>query len=89
MDIKFLLFEKNAWDIVSGTEKKPDEKTGDPKDIKDYNARSKLALSILYLNAEKEFHCIIEKLTDPAEIWCKLKHHFYPDNRAHHMMQCM
>ena len=85
MDIKFLLFEKkkkNARDIVNGTEKKSDEKMADPKDTKDYNARSKLALSVLYLNTKKEFRHIIEKLTDPVEILHKLKQHFYPDNRA-------
>ena len=43
---------------------------------------------ILYLNTAKEFHHNIEKLTNPAKIWCKLKQHFYPDNRAHQMMLC-
>ena len=30
VDIKILLYEKIAWDIVNGTEKKPDEKMADP-----------------------------------------------------------
>ena len=44
--------------------------------------QSYLALSILYINTEKEFRRIFEKLSDSAEIWHKLKQHFYPDNRA-------
>lgn len=88
-DMKFLLLERNAWDIVNGTEKLPEIKEGSsatPKDVKDFKTRENIALSLIYLFIQPEFRKIIEKCSDPVESWKKLHDHFYPDNRAQHMM---
>lgn len=55
------------------------------KDVKEFQIREKLALSMIYLNVEPDFHRIIENCTDPVTAWCNLRTHFYPDTRSHHM----
>ncbi|GFR07600.1 CCHC-type domain-containing protein [Trichonephila clavata] len=84
-DIRFLLHEKNCFDIVNGKESAPEDKEENKRDLRDFNVRQRLALSILYLNITTEYRSIIEKVTDPAEAWKLLRDKFRPDNRSHHM----
>ena len=84
IDMKFLLLEKNCYDIVTGTEKEP---TGDSAktELKDFNIRKRLALSILYLNISPEYRKIVENLEEPKDVWETLNRNFRPDNRSYHM----
>lgn len=87
-DVKFLLLDKNAWDIVQGTETLPQvsEKSGiTDKDVREYKAKENAAKAILYLNIDPEYRKVIENVTEASEIWKTLKQHFLPDNRARHM----
>ena len=88
-DIKYLLLEKNAWGIVNGTEKvielDPENPESSRKEVKDFEARSRNASAIIYLNSEPQYRRIIENIDDPKEAWNTLKSHFYPDNRSRHM----
>ncbi|GFW76634.1 hypothetical protein TNCV_4943521 [Trichonephila clavipes] len=63
----FLLHEKNCFEIVAGNEHSPKIKQENQQELKDFNTRRCLALSILYLNISTEYRSIIENLTDPAE----------------------
>lgn len=85
-DMKFLLLERNCWDIVEGTEKIPAIGPETGKDVKDFKMRQKVALSLIYLFVEPDFRRIIENYTDPKESWSKLQEHFFPDNRSQHIM---
>lgn len=49
-DVKYLLLDKNAWGIVTGTEKAPDP--NDAAANKDYQSRIRAAFSVIYLNVE-------------------------------------
>lgn len=82
-NIKYLLLDKNAWNIVTGVEKAPD--TADAAATKDYQSRIRAVRSVIYLNVEPEFRRIIENIDDPQAVWKKLRTHFQPDNRARHM----
>lgn len=87
-DVKHLLLEKNAWDIVDDREKLPVIKDGSgvtQKDVADFHARSRSARAIIYLNIEPEYRKIIENEENVVETWKKLKLHFQPDNRSRHM----
>lgn len=85
-DIKFLLIEKNAWSIAEGTEKEPKLLEGKTeKDIADFRARSRAALSTIFLNLSPPYKRIVENCQTPSEVWQKLKSLFIPDSRAHHM----
>ncbi|GFS84314.1 retrovirus-related Pol polyprotein from transposon TNT 1-94 [Trichonephila clavipes] len=66
-DIRFLLHEKNCFEIVAGKKSAPEIKEENQRELKDFNARQRLALSILYLNISTEYRSIIENVTDPAE----------------------
>ncbi|GFS81527.1 retrovirus-related Pol polyprotein from transposon TNT 1-94 [Trichonephila clavipes] len=80
-DVWFLLHEKNCFEIVAGKESAPEIKEENRQELKDFNARQQLALSILYLNISTEYRSIIENVTDPAEAWKLLRDNFQPDNR--------
>lgn len=82
-DIKYILLDKNDWEIVIGKEKSP-EKT-DTTAVKDFQARSRTALSLIYLNIESEFCRIIKNIDNLHIAWNKIKLHFKSDNRARHM----
>lgn len=86
-DMKFVLMERNAWDIVDEKESEPElnEKQDNISEISDYKRRKRIALSIIYLFIESEFRKIVEKCDDPVDSWKKLREHFYPDNRSQHM----
>lgn len=84
-DIKYLLMEKNVYDIVIEAEKCPAGSAVTEKDIKDFKIRSKLALSLIYLNIEPDYRKIIENCDCPVQAWKRLRTHFYPDTRSRHM----
>lgn len=83
-DIRFLLLEKNCYDIVTGTEVEPEGEEV-KAEVRDFNIRKRLALSTIYLNISPEYRKIIETLDDPKEVWSTLARNFRPDNRAYHM----
>ncbi|GFY74474.1 hypothetical protein TNIN_7741 [Trichonephila inaurata madagascariensis] len=66
-DVRFLLQEKNCFEIVTGRESAPENKKENQRELKDLNAHQRLALSILYLNISTEYRSIIENVIDPAE----------------------
>ncbi|GFY02293.1 copia protein [Trichonephila clavipes] len=84
-DVRFLLHEKNCFEIVAGKETAPDSKEENRRELKDFNIRQRLALSILYLNISTEYRSIIENVTDPVEAWKLLRDNFRPDNRSYHL----
>lgn len=86
-DIRFLLLEKNCYDIVVGNEKLPEiGKDGAGKrEVDEFNIRQKLALSIIYLNISENYRPVIENIADPATAWTVLRQNFRPDNRSYHM----
>lgn len=83
-DINYLLLDKTAWGIVTGTVKVPDSSDTEAAN-KDYQARIRSALSVIYLNVEPDFRRIFENIDDPLASWTKLKSHFQSDNRVRHI----
>ncbi|GFT62939.1 hypothetical protein TNCV_1607331 [Trichonephila clavipes] len=69
----------------SDKETAPDGKEENRRELKDFNIRQRLALSILYLNISTEYRSIIENVTDPVEAWKLLRDNFRPDNRSYHL----
>ncbi|CAL1291012.1 unnamed protein product [Larinioides sclopetarius] len=93
-DMKYVLMERGLWKIVNGTEKAPKDavpKTGTvespelSKAILDYETRSNIAVSLIYLNIETSYRKIVENCEDPVTIWTELRRQFMPDSRSHHM----
>ncbi|CAL1294137.1 unnamed protein product [Larinioides sclopetarius] len=93
-DMKYVLMERGLWKIVNGTEKAPKDavpKTGTDespelsKAILDYETRSNIAVSLIYLNIETSYRKIVENCEDPVTIWTELRRQFMPDSRSHHM----
>ncbi|GFS37577.1 hypothetical protein TNIN_312091 [Trichonephila inaurata madagascariensis] len=84
-DIRFLLHEKNWFEIAAWKESAPENKEENRLELKDFNARQRLALSILYLNISTEYRSIIENVTDPAEAWKLFRDNLQPDNRLYHL----
>ncbi|GFY52530.1 hypothetical protein TNIN_58631 [Trichonephila inaurata madagascariensis] len=52
---RFLSQEKNCFEIVAGNEHAPEKKQENQRELKDFNTRRCLALSILYLNISTEY----------------------------------
>lgn len=86
-DVKFLLIQIDAWDIITGTEKIPnlEDKSITKSDVRDFERRSRNALSIIYLNVSNEFKVLIDSCEKPKEAWSLLKAQFQPNNRSRHM----
>lgn len=86
-DLKYILLEKNLWNIVnkSETESQKDEKGSNLKEIEAFKVRANQALSIIYLNIENKFKRIIEDCNDPVSAWERLKVNSCPDSRSFHM----
>lgn len=82
-DMKHVLIDRNCWEIVSGIETKP--KIEGPE-LKDFLSRSRIALSVIYLNIANDFKAIIQDSDSAKDAWGKIKNHFEPDNRARHML---
>ncbi|GFY13730.1 hypothetical protein TNCV_4961001 [Trichonephila clavipes] len=59
-DVRFLLHEKNRYEIVAGEKSAPEIKENQ-RELKDFNVHQRLALSILYLNISTEYRSIIAK----------------------------
>ncbi|GFT23864.1 retrovirus-related Pol polyprotein from transposon TNT 1-94 [Trichonephila clavipes] len=87
-NIKYLLLEKNCYDIVLAKEEAPSKSDPDflQKDYNEYISRKRLQLSLIYLNINPEYRKIIENLDDPVEVWSTLKGYFQPDNRSYHLL---
>ncbi|GFR19717.1 hypothetical protein TNCT_689471 [Trichonephila clavata] len=60
---------------MNGKKSAPENKEN-RRELRDFNARQRLALSILYLNISTEYRSIIENVTDPAEAWKLLRNNF-------------
>lgn len=91
-DMKFVLLEKNLWQLVQGIEKAPELKesdigSGSAADIKrsEFLRRCGLALSTIYLNISDEYRSLIDNIEDPVKAWKVLAAHFQPDSKARHM----
>lgn len=82
-DIKYLLLEKNAWNIMNRTEDHP-ANTDDTTALKDYKSRACSTLTTIYLNRARilPFH---RKYQETRECMVKTTIYFHPDNRARHM----
>ncbi|GFU89648.1 retrovirus-related Pol polyprotein from transposon TNT 1-94 [Trichonephila clavipes] len=87
-DIKYLLLEKNCYNIVLAKEETPHK--SDPGFLqKDYNeciSRKRLSLTLIYLNINPGYRKIIENLDDPVEVCSTLKRNFQSDNRSYHLL---
>ncbi|GFR07053.1 retrovirus-related Pol polyprotein from transposon TNT 1-94 [Trichonephila clavata] len=87
-DVKYLLMERQVWNI--------DEKEIEPKldasidakavkEVKNFKARKQIAMSIIYLNIDSSHRRLLERIDDPVEAWKVLKTYYQPDSKAHHM----
>lgn len=69
-------FEKNAFDIATEVEKKPEidaDKIVKAKVVKDFHIRKRLASSTTYSNMEMDFRKIIENKDNRKVLWDTLK----------------
>ena len=66
--IEMLLASKDLWEIVEGSEEPPLEE-GDPKELKAFQRRSKLALSIIATNLVNQQAAHIQHCRDPTSAW--------------------
>ena len=88
-DVKYLLMDRNCYNIVTEKEIKPTLK--DEKDkteqalIKDWEARERTAMSIIYLNIDPSLRSIVENFDNAVTAWKALMKHFRPDNRCRQM----
>jgi hypothetical protein len=85
-DMKYLLIDKNCYNLVTEKEKKPaiEDKTKESL-LKDWEMRERSAMSLIYLNIETELKTIIENCDDAVDAWKVICRHFKPDNRSHQM----
>lgn len=81
-DIKFMLIDRNCWNIVTGDEVKPE----DPALQTEYESRARVALSVIYMNIEENRKDIIQDTDTAKQAWDKLKARCEPDNRSQHMI---
>ncbi|GFR11939.1 retrovirus-related Pol polyprotein from transposon TNT 1-94 [Trichonephila clavata] len=88
-DVKYLLMERQVWNIVDEKEIEPklDASTDAEavKEVKNFKARKQIAMSIIYLNIDSSHRRIVERIDDPVEAWKVLKTYYQPDSKAHHM----
>ncbi|GFW29528.1 retrovirus-related Pol polyprotein from transposon TNT 1-94 [Trichonephila clavipes] len=84
-DVRFLLHERTVLKFVAGKETAPDGKEENKRELKDFNIRQRLALSILVSEYQHWYRSIIENVTDPVEAWKLLRDNFRPDNRSYHL----
>ncbi|GFQ76117.1 retrovirus-related Pol polyprotein from transposon TNT 1-94 [Trichonephila clavata] len=88
-DVKYLLMERQVWNIVDEKEIEPklDVSTDAEavKEVKNFKARKQIAMSIIYLNIDSSHRRIVERIDDPVEAWKVLKTYYQPDSKAHHM----
>ncbi|GFR31159.1 retrovirus-related Pol polyprotein from transposon TNT 1-94 [Trichonephila clavata] len=88
-DVKYLLMERQAWNIVDEIEIEPklDVSTDAEaaKEVKNFKACKQIAMSIIYLNIDSSHRRIVERIDDPVEAWKVLKTYYQPDSKAHHM----
>lgn len=88
VDVKFILNQLDGLNITEGTEVRPIINDTDPEskaEAKDYDRRSRLALSTIFLNLTPQFKTIIQHCKTPKEAWLLLNQHFEPDTRSRHM----
>ncbi|GFR15449.1 retrovirus-related Pol polyprotein from transposon TNT 1-94 [Trichonephila clavata] len=88
-DVKYLLMERQVWNIVNEKEIEPklDVSTDAEavKEVKNFKACKQIAMSIIYLNIDSSHRRIVERIDDPVEAWEVLKTYYQPDSKAHHM----
>ncbi|GFQ87175.1 retrovirus-related Pol polyprotein from transposon TNT 1-94 [Trichonephila clavata] len=88
-DVKYLLMERQVWNIVDEKEIEPklDVSTDAEavKEVKNFKARKQIAMSIIYLNIDSSHRRIVERIDDPVEAWKVVKTYYQPDSKAHHM----
>ncbi|GFQ63910.1 retrovirus-related Pol polyprotein from transposon TNT 1-94 [Trichonephila clavata] len=88
-DVKYLLMERQVWNIVDEKEIEPklDVSTDAEavKEVKNFKARKQIAISIIYLNIDSSHRRIVERIDDPVEAWKVLKTYYQPDSKAYHM----
>ncbi|GFQ68533.1 CCHC-type domain-containing protein [Trichonephila clavata] len=88
-DVKYLLMERQVWNIVDEKEIEPklDVSTDAEavKEVKNFKARKQIAMSIIYLNIDSSHRRIVERIDDPVEAWKVLKTYYQLDSKAHHM----
>ncbi|GBN18762.1 hypothetical protein AVEN_39693-1 [Araneus ventricosus] len=82
--------ERCLWQIVSGTELYPKISAGEKpenfdRDLREYKSRYNIAVSLIYLNIEKDYRKVIENFEDPVLVWTTLAKYFRPDSRSFHM----
>ncbi|GFQ91480.1 retrovirus-related Pol polyprotein from transposon TNT 1-94 [Trichonephila clavata] len=85
-DVKYLLMERQVWNIVDEKEIEPklDASTDAEavKEVKNFKARKQIAMSIIYLNIDSSHRRIVERMDDPVEAWKVLKTYYQPDSKA-------
>ncbi|GFR00668.1 retrovirus-related Pol polyprotein from transposon TNT 1-94 [Trichonephila clavata] len=85
-DVKYLLMERQVWNIVDEKEIEPklDASTDAEavKEVKNFKARKQIAMSIIYLNIDSSHRRIVERIDDPVEAWKVLKTYYQPDSKA-------
>ncbi|GBM14113.1 Retrovirus-related Pol polyprotein from transposon TNT 1-94 [Araneus ventricosus] len=85
MDMKFVLMERGLWEIVNGAELSPEKAENLDEDLREYKSRCNMAISLIYLNIEKDYRKVIETFEDPVLVWTALEKYFRPDSRSFHM----
>lgn len=82
--MKVLLLDRGCWRIIAGEETRPDPNSDKvtEKDIRGFQNRYDKGYSSIYFGIEPEYRQLIEDITDGAEAWKRLEHHFRPDSRA-------
>ncbi|GBO29012.1 hypothetical protein AVEN_250113-1 [Araneus ventricosus] len=85
MDMKFVLMERGLWEIVNGAELSPEKAENLDEDLREYKSRCNMAISLIYLNIEKDYRKVIETFEDPVLVWTALAKYFRPDSQSFHM----
>jgi hypothetical protein len=80
-DLKAILLDRDAWEIVKGTEEAPPD-TESLKVRKEYQTRVNRGYSTIYLNTSKELRNLISETENPKVAWDTLKTFFQPKSRA-------
>ena len=83
-DMKFLLDEKNLYELVLGTEAAPDVSKTELS--AQYKQRCKQAMSCLVFNISSELKGLIAECSSPSEAWRILKSNVVPDGRCQHLV---
>ena len=76
LQLRMALIRDDLWDIVNGTEEKPNDAASD-EDKKKFKTRSNKALSMIVLSMKPELHYLVgREPEDPVTVWTDLANHF-------------